>query len=148
MCVCLRDVKRFKDVRKEFERSSETLEAALGKNAQAPRGKQHEVEDASQALLNARRAFRSVALDYVLQVYAHTHTGMHTCYNAFTYAHALCIYAHIQLQFNVRKKGLVRGDNPHSHTAPDLIPYCSTKLKAEKFIHLIRAAGWSKKWGR
>uniref|UniRef100_A0AAR2JE44 Arf-GAP with coiled-coil, ANK repeat and PH domain-containing protein n=1 Tax=Pygocentrus nattereri TaxID=42514 RepID=A0AAR2JE44_PYGNA len=62
------DVKRFKDVRKEFERSSETLETALGRNAQAPRGKQHEVEEASLALLNARRIFRSEALDYVLQI--------------------------------------------------------------------------------
>lgn len=62
------DVKRFKDVRKEFERGSETLEAAQGKNAQVPRGKQHEVEEASQALLNARRTFRSEALDYVLQI--------------------------------------------------------------------------------
>uniref|UniRef100_A0A8B9J6F0 Arf-GAP with coiled-coil, ANK repeat and PH domain-containing protein n=1 Tax=Astyanax mexicanus TaxID=7994 RepID=A0A8B9J6F0_ASTMX len=68
ICVHLRDVKRFKDVRKEFERSSETLEAALGRNAQAPRGKQHEVEEASLALLNARRTFRSEALDYVLQM--------------------------------------------------------------------------------
>uniref|UniRef100_A0A8C1G1Y4 Arf-GAP with coiled-coil, ANK repeat and PH domain-containing protein n=1 Tax=Cyprinus carpio TaxID=7962 RepID=A0A8C1G1Y4_CYPCA len=62
------DVKRFKDVRKEFERSSENLEAALSRNAQAPRGKQHEVEEASNNLLNARRAFRSGALDYVLQI--------------------------------------------------------------------------------
>uniref|UniRef100_A0A8C1TWE6 Arf-GAP with coiled-coil, ANK repeat and PH domain-containing protein n=1 Tax=Cyprinus carpio TaxID=7962 RepID=A0A8C1TWE6_CYPCA len=62
------DVKRFKDVRKEFERSSENLEAALSRNAQAPRGKQHEVEEASNNLLNARRAFRSGALDYVLQM--------------------------------------------------------------------------------
>ncbi|KAG7464645.1 hypothetical protein MATL_G00167550 [Megalops atlanticus] len=62
------DVKRFKDVRKEFERSSESLEAALSRNAQAPRGKQHEVEEASHALLNARKAFRSEALDYVLQI--------------------------------------------------------------------------------
>ena len=78
--VCLRDVKRFKDVRKEFERSSETLETALGRNAQAPRGKQHEVEEASLALLNARRVFRSEALDYVLQVHicAHTHALRHT----------------------------------------------------------------------
>ncbi|ROL45572.1 Arf-GAP with coiled-coil, ANK repeat and PH domain-containing protein 2 [Anabarilius grahami] len=62
------DVKRFKDVRKEFERSSENLETALSRNAQAPRGKQHEVEEASNNLLNARRAFRSGALDYVLQI--------------------------------------------------------------------------------
>uniref|UniRef100_A0AAR2M2M2 Arf-GAP with coiled-coil, ANK repeat and PH domain-containing protein n=1 Tax=Pygocentrus nattereri TaxID=42514 RepID=A0AAR2M2M2_PYGNA len=70
--VCLSDVKRFKDVRKEFERSSETLETALGRNAQAPRGKQHEVEEASLALLNARRIFRSEALDYVLQVHTYS----------------------------------------------------------------------------
>lgn len=63
-----RDVRRFKDVRKEFERSSECLEGAQARNAQAPRGKQHEVEEASNALLNARRAFRSEALDYVLEV--------------------------------------------------------------------------------
>uniref|UniRef100_A0A8C8D042 Arf-GAP with coiled-coil, ANK repeat and PH domain-containing protein n=1 Tax=Oncorhynchus tshawytscha TaxID=74940 RepID=A0A8C8D042_ONCTS len=62
------DVRRFKDVRKEFERGSESLEAALGRNAQAPRGKQHEVEEASLALLNARKTFRSGALDYVLQI--------------------------------------------------------------------------------
>uniref|UniRef100_A0A8C2ZG63 Arf-GAP with coiled-coil, ANK repeat and PH domain-containing protein n=1 Tax=Cyclopterus lumpus TaxID=8103 RepID=A0A8C2ZG63_CYCLU len=63
-----RDVRRFKDVRKEFERGSECLEGALMRNAQAPRGKQHEVEEASNALLNARRTFRSEALDYVLEV--------------------------------------------------------------------------------
>ncbi|MCI4377297.1 hypothetical protein PGIGA_G00201840 [Pangasianodon gigas] len=62
------DVKRFKDARKEFERSSETLETALGRNAQAPRGKQHEVEDATQALIHARKAFRAGTLDYVLQI--------------------------------------------------------------------------------
>lgn len=55
-------------MRKEFERSSEGLEGALSRNAQAPRGKQHEVEEASNALLNARRTFRSEALDYVLEV--------------------------------------------------------------------------------
>uniref|UniRef100_A0A3B3ZK74 Arf-GAP with coiled-coil, ANK repeat and PH domain-containing protein n=1 Tax=Periophthalmus magnuspinnatus TaxID=409849 RepID=A0A3B3ZK74_9GOBI len=62
------DVRHFKDVRKEFERSSECLEGALAKNAQAPRGKAHEVEEASNALLNARRMFRSEALDYVLEI--------------------------------------------------------------------------------
>lgn len=61
-------MRRFKEVRKEFERSSECLEGAQARNAQAPRGKQHEVEEASNALLNARRGFRSEALDYVLQV--------------------------------------------------------------------------------
>lgn len=64
----LRDVRRFTEVRKKFERSSEALEGALARNAQAPRGKQHEVEEASNALLNARRGFRCEALDYVLQV--------------------------------------------------------------------------------
>uniref|UniRef100_A0A3P9HD76 Arf-GAP with coiled-coil, ANK repeat and PH domain-containing protein n=1 Tax=Oryzias latipes TaxID=8090 RepID=A0A3P9HD76_ORYLA len=62
------DVRRFTDVRKKFERSSEILEGALARNAQAPRGKQHEVEEASNALLNARRSFRCEALDYVLQI--------------------------------------------------------------------------------
>uniref|UniRef100_A0A673D162 Arf-GAP with coiled-coil, ANK repeat and PH domain-containing protein n=1 Tax=Sphaeramia orbicularis TaxID=375764 RepID=A0A673D162_9TELE len=68
LIVSSRDVRRFKEVRKEFERSSEGLEGALARNAQAPRGKQHEVEEASNALLNARKTFRSEALDYVLEV--------------------------------------------------------------------------------
>uniref|UniRef100_A0A8C9YWJ2 Arf-GAP with coiled-coil, ANK repeat and PH domain-containing protein n=1 Tax=Sander lucioperca TaxID=283035 RepID=A0A8C9YWJ2_SANLU len=62
------DVRRFKDVRRGFERGSECLEGALVRNAQAPRGKQHEVEEASNALLNARKTFRSEALDYVLEI--------------------------------------------------------------------------------
>ncbi|XP_072769349.1 arf-GAP with coiled-coil, ANK repeat and PH domain-containing protein 1 isoform X2 [Nerophis lumbriciformis] len=62
------DVRRFKDARKEFERSSESLEGALARNAQAPRGKPHEVEEANNALLNSRKAFRSGALDYVLEI--------------------------------------------------------------------------------
>ncbi|CAL8325925.1 unnamed protein product [Lota lota] len=62
------DVRRFKEVRKEFERSSESLEGALVKNAQAPRGKPHEVDEASNALLSARKTFRSEALDYVLEI--------------------------------------------------------------------------------
>lgn len=41
----------------------------MGRNAQAPRGKPHEVEEASQALIYARKAFRSGTLDYVLQVH-------------------------------------------------------------------------------
>ncbi|XP_028654236.2 arf-GAP with coiled-coil, ANK repeat and PH domain-containing protein 1 isoform X1 [Erpetoichthys calabaricus] len=62
------DVKKFKDTKKEFDKSSEALETALNRNAQAPRNKVHEVEDASTALLNARKTFRGEALDYVLQI--------------------------------------------------------------------------------
>ncbi|XP_066578573.1 arf-GAP with coiled-coil, ANK repeat and PH domain-containing protein 1 [Amia ocellicauda] len=62
------DVKRFKDTKKEFDRSSESLEAALGRNAQAPRNKQHEVDEATTSLLAARTTFRNEALDYVLQI--------------------------------------------------------------------------------
>ncbi|MGH0186803.1 UNVERIFIED_CONTAM: hypothetical protein FKN15_022567 [Acipenser sinensis] len=73
VCVSLtaqrvRDVKRFKDTKKEFDKSSESLENSLIRNAQAPRNKQHEVDEASAALLTARRAFRNEALDYVLQI--------------------------------------------------------------------------------
>lgn len=38
------------------------------KNAQAPRNKPHEVEEASSALIVTRKCFRQLALDYVLQV--------------------------------------------------------------------------------
>ncbi|XP_043932967.1 arf-GAP with coiled-coil, ANK repeat and PH domain-containing protein 1 [Protopterus annectens] len=62
------DIRKFKDVKKEFDKGSEALESALLRNAQAPRNKQHEVEDSSSALLAARKSFRNEALDYVLQI--------------------------------------------------------------------------------
>lgn len=41
---------------------------ALIKNAQAPRNKQHEVEEANGILSATRKCFRHIVLDYVLQV--------------------------------------------------------------------------------
>lgn len=63
-----RDVKQFKETRKEFERGSESLSSALHHNADVPRRRHHEAEEAMAALRTARTAFRARALDYVLQV--------------------------------------------------------------------------------
>ncbi|XP_060111919.1 arf-GAP with coiled-coil, ANK repeat and PH domain-containing protein 1 [Heteronotia binoei] len=62
------DIKQFKETRKEFERSSETLSSALHHNAEVPRRRHHEAEEAVVALKAARTAFRARALDYVLQI--------------------------------------------------------------------------------
>lgn len=44
------------------------MEIAQVKNAQAPRNKPHEVEEATSALSITRKCYRHLALDYVLQV--------------------------------------------------------------------------------
>ncbi|XP_061445373.1 arf-GAP with coiled-coil, ANK repeat and PH domain-containing protein 1 isoform X2 [Rhineura floridana] len=62
------DMKQFKDTRKEFERGSESLASALHHNAEVPRRRHHEAEEAVTALKAARTAFRARALDYVLQI--------------------------------------------------------------------------------
>ncbi|XP_074927443.1 arf-GAP with coiled-coil, ANK repeat and PH domain-containing protein 1 [Chelonoidis abingdonii] len=62
------DVKRFKEARKEFERGSEGLASALHHNAEVPRRKQQEAEEAALALQAARTSARARALDYVLQI--------------------------------------------------------------------------------
>uniref|UniRef100_A0A671X3Z0 Arf-GAP with coiled-coil, ANK repeat and PH domain-containing protein n=1 Tax=Sparus aurata TaxID=8175 RepID=A0A671X3Z0_SPAAU len=62
------DVRKFKDTKKQFDRVREDMELAQVKNAQAPRNKVHEAEEATQALILSRKAFRHLALDYVLQV--------------------------------------------------------------------------------
>ncbi|XP_051913746.1 arf-GAP with coiled-coil, ANK repeat and PH domain-containing protein 3-like isoform X2 [Hippocampus zosterae] len=62
------DVRKFKETRKHFERVREDVEMAQVKNAQAPRTKAHEVEEATCALDVARKRFRHLALDYVLQI--------------------------------------------------------------------------------
>ncbi|XP_029436602.1 arf-GAP with coiled-coil, ANK repeat and PH domain-containing protein 1 [Rhinatrema bivittatum] len=62
------DIKKFKETKKEFDRCSESLDSALHHNAEVPRKKQHEAEEASNALTTARKAFCDKALDYVLQI--------------------------------------------------------------------------------
>uniref|UniRef100_A0A8C7ZBR6 Arf-GAP with coiled-coil, ANK repeat and PH domain-containing protein n=1 Tax=Oryzias sinensis TaxID=183150 RepID=A0A8C7ZBR6_9TELE len=62
------NIRKFKDTKKQFDRVREDMELAQVKNAQAPRNKVHEAEEASQALTLSRKAFRHLALDYVLQI--------------------------------------------------------------------------------
>lgn len=63
-----RDVRKFKETKKHFDRVREDLEIAQVKNAQAPKNKPHEVEEATGTLAITRKCFRHLALDYVLQV--------------------------------------------------------------------------------
>ncbi|XP_060739600.1 arf-GAP with coiled-coil, ANK repeat and PH domain-containing protein 2-like isoform X1 [Tachysurus vachellii] len=62
------DLRRFKESKKQFDKVSEEKETALIKNAQAPRNKQHEVEEANAILSATRKCFRHIVLDYVLQI--------------------------------------------------------------------------------
>ncbi|XP_017334125.1 arf-GAP with coiled-coil, ANK repeat and PH domain-containing protein 2 isoform X1 [Ictalurus punctatus] len=62
------DLRRFKESKKQFDKVSEEKEAALIKNAQAPRNKPHEVEEANGILSATRKCFRHIVLDYVLQI--------------------------------------------------------------------------------
>uniref|UniRef100_A0AAY4A342 Arf-GAP with coiled-coil, ANK repeat and PH domain-containing protein n=1 Tax=Denticeps clupeoides TaxID=299321 RepID=A0AAY4A342_9TELE len=62
------DLRKFKETKKHFDKVSEEKEVALVKNAQVPRSKQHEVEEATSILTTTRKCFRHIALDYVLQV--------------------------------------------------------------------------------
>uniref|UniRef100_A0A8C4EVB1 Arf-GAP with coiled-coil, ANK repeat and PH domain-containing protein n=1 Tax=Dicentrarchus labrax TaxID=13489 RepID=A0A8C4EVB1_DICLA len=48
------DLRKFKEAKKQFDKVSEEKEAALIKNAQAPRNKQHEVEEATNILTATR----------------------------------------------------------------------------------------------
>uniref|UniRef100_A0A671NFX7 Arf-GAP with coiled-coil, ANK repeat and PH domain-containing protein n=1 Tax=Sinocyclocheilus anshuiensis TaxID=1608454 RepID=A0A671NFX7_9TELE len=63
------DVRKFKETKKQFDKVREDMEIAQVKNAQAPRSKLHEVEEATSTLITTRKCFRHLALDYVLQVF-------------------------------------------------------------------------------
>uniref|UniRef100_A0A8C0QU55 Arf-GAP with coiled-coil, ANK repeat and PH domain-containing protein n=1 Tax=Canis lupus dingo TaxID=286419 RepID=A0A8C0QU55_CANLU len=63
-----KNLRKFKDAKKQFEKVSEEKENALVKNAQVQRNKQHEVEEATNILTATRKCFRHIALDYVLQI--------------------------------------------------------------------------------
>ncbi|KAG9352734.1 hypothetical protein JZ751_017310, partial [Albula glossodonta] len=62
------DVRKFKETKKQFDKVREDMEIAQVKNAQAPRNKPHEVEEAASTLTITRKCFRHLALDYVLQI--------------------------------------------------------------------------------
>ncbi|KAJ8258111.1 hypothetical protein GJAV_G00193270 [Gymnothorax javanicus] len=62
------DVRKFKETKKQFDKVREDMEIAHVKNAQAPRNKPHEVEEATSTLSITRKCFRHLALDYVLQI--------------------------------------------------------------------------------
>uniref|UniRef100_A0A8C9DL57 Arf-GAP with coiled-coil, ANK repeat and PH domain-containing protein n=1 Tax=Prolemur simus TaxID=1328070 RepID=A0A8C9DL57_PROSS len=53
----------------------EDMELSLVRNAQAPRHRPHEVEEAAGALSLTRKCFRHLALDYVLQVGSQARSG-------------------------------------------------------------------------
>uniref|UniRef100_A0A7N8WUY6 Arf-GAP with coiled-coil, ANK repeat and PH domain-containing protein n=1 Tax=Mastacembelus armatus TaxID=205130 RepID=A0A7N8WUY6_9TELE len=58
------DVRKFKETKKHFDKVREDMEIAQVKNAQAPRNKPHEVEEATSTLSITRKCFRHLALDY------------------------------------------------------------------------------------
>lgn len=62
------DVRKFKETKKQFDKVREDVELSLVRNAQAPRHRPHEVEEATGALTLTRKCFRHLALDYVLQI--------------------------------------------------------------------------------
>ncbi|KAF4088620.1 hypothetical protein AMELA_G00056730 [Ameiurus melas] len=64
----VRDLRKFKEVKKQFDKASEEKDVALVKNAQVPRTKPHEVDEATNILTTTRKCFRHIALDYVLQI--------------------------------------------------------------------------------
>ncbi|XP_037350966.1 arf-GAP with coiled-coil, ANK repeat and PH domain-containing protein 1 [Talpa occidentalis] len=58
----------FRDARRDFWRGAESLETALTHNAEVPRRRAQEAEEAVAALKTARASYRGRALDYALQI--------------------------------------------------------------------------------
>ncbi|KAM9002267.1 arf-GAP with coiled-coil, ANK repeat and PH domain-containing protein 1 isoform X1 [Sarcophilus harrisii] len=58
----------FWEARREFWKGAESLEAALSHNAEVPRRKAHEAEEAMTTLKTVRAGYQGRALDYVLQI--------------------------------------------------------------------------------
>lgn len=71
----LRGLRGFREARRDFWRGAESLEAALIHNAEVPRRRTQEAEEAVLALKAARAGYRGRALDYALQVTAHLILG-------------------------------------------------------------------------
>lgn len=78
LCLPLtrRGLRGFREARRDFWRGAESLEAALAHNAEVPRRRAQEAEEAGAALKVARAGYRGRALDYALQVPAPSCPGV------------------------------------------------------------------------
>lgn len=68
-----RGLRGFREARRDFWKGAESLEAALIHNAEVPRRRAQEAEEAGAALKTARAGYQGRALDYALQVPTPTH---------------------------------------------------------------------------
>ena len=66
--IILSDIKKVKDSRKDFEKISDELDGALVRNANAPRSKPVECDEANNLLKAKRSCFAHASLDHVFQV--------------------------------------------------------------------------------
>uniref|UniRef100_A0A8C7AD59 Arf-GAP with coiled-coil, ANK repeat and PH domain-containing protein n=1 Tax=Neovison vison TaxID=452646 RepID=A0A8C7AD59_NEOVI len=64
----VKGLRGFREARRDFWRGAESLEAALIHNAEVPRRRAQEAEEAGAALKTARAGYQGRALDYALQI--------------------------------------------------------------------------------
>ncbi|MCJ8737582.1 hypothetical protein PDJAM_G00025660 [Pangasius djambal] len=143
------DLRRFKESKKQFDKVSEEKEVALIKNAQAPRNKQHEVEEASGILNATRKCFRHIVLDYVLQInllqskrqseilksmlsfmYAHL-TFFHQGYDLFSELHPLMKHLGGQLEQLMMDAAKDKRDMETKHSTIQQKDYSNDDTKLE-----------------
>ncbi|KAK3533388.1 hypothetical protein QTP70_019340 [Hemibagrus guttatus] len=128
------DLRRFKESKKQFDKVSEEKEAALIKNAQAPRNKQHEVDEANAILSATRKCFRHIVLDYVLQMlsfmYAHL-TFFHQGYDLFSELHPLMKHLGGQLEQLMMDAAKDKRDMETKHSTIQQKDYSNDDTKLE-----------------
>lgn len=64
----VRDVKGARDAKKSFDRAADDYSTSLSKYSSANKVKPSEIDDVNSNLANSRANFRSVSMDYVVQV--------------------------------------------------------------------------------
>uniref|UniRef100_A0A3P8XKM0 Arf-GAP with coiled-coil, ANK repeat and PH domain-containing protein n=1 Tax=Esox lucius TaxID=8010 RepID=A0A3P8XKM0_ESOLU len=144
------DVRKFKETKKHFDRVREDMEIAQVKNAQAPRNKPHEVEEATGTLSITRKCFRHLALDYVLQINVLQAkkkfeildamlSFMHAQYSLFQQGHSLmdipCVRfkSCFQLDQLVIESAMEKRDMEHKHATIQQRDFSYEDSKAELF---------------
>ncbi|XP_057355555.1 arf-GAP with coiled-coil, ANK repeat and PH domain-containing protein 3 isoform X2 [Manis pentadactyla] len=104
------DVRKFKETKKQFDRVREDMELSLVRNAQAPRHRPHEVEEATGALTLTRKCFRHLALDYVLQI------NVLQAKKKFEILDSMLSFMHAQYSFFQQGYGLLHQLDPYMKT--------------------------------
>ncbi|XP_070207244.1 arf-GAP with coiled-coil, ANK repeat and PH domain-containing protein 2-like isoform X2 [Littorina saxatilis] len=121
-----KDIRKMKDMRKQFEKISDDLDAALVRNSQAQKTKPQECKEALNDLTTMKSCFAHTSLDYVFEV-----NVLHSK-KRFEVLDTMLSFMHAQSTFFHQGHDLFADLDPHMKEIATQVEELSEKAKVER----------------